>query len=155
MPDEAADQGYQHSHARGGRQEILHGQAQHLHQVAYGRLAAVALPVCICGKAYCSIKGQVGCHWCQTLRVQRQKGLKTLQQVYEKKAGQVEEQHGQRIGFPVHFFAGVHAGHPVDKALHWSNCRIQESALTLVDTRHVGAQGLDQQKQDEQVQAYL
>ena len=42
---EAADEGHEHCHAGGGRDEVLDGQAQHLCQVAHRALAAVALPV--------------------------------------------------------------------------------------------------------------
>ena len=42
---------HQHGHARRRRDEVLHGQAQHLRQVAHRRLAAVALPVGVGGEA--------------------------------------------------------------------------------------------------------
>ena len=61
-PDESANQSDQYGHSRGRRHEVLHGQPEHLRQIAQRRLAAVALPVRIRGEADGRVHRQIGRH---------------------------------------------------------------------------------------------
>ena len=77
VPREAAYQGYQHSHAAGGREKVMYSKAHHLAKVAHGDLAAVILPVGVSIEADSRVEGQSGADRPKMLRVERQDTLKT------------------------------------------------------------------------------
>ena len=72
-PRETADQRDQHRHAGRRRHEVLHGEAEHLRQVAQRRFAAVALPVRVRREARRGIERRVGRDGRQALRIERQR----------------------------------------------------------------------------------
>ncbi len=65
-------------HPGRGRNEILHGQRDHLDEITQGRFAAISLPVRICHEADGGIEGKIRrCLLCsETRRIQRQDSLK-------------------------------------------------------------------------------
>ena len=73
--DEAAHQGHQHGHTAGGGKEVLHVEAEHLGEITHRRLAAVALPVGVGGKAHRRVEGGIRRDVGQRLRIQRQPEL--------------------------------------------------------------------------------
>jgi hypothetical protein len=99
---ETARQGDQHRHAGRGRDEVLHGQAEHLRQVAHRRLAAVRLPVGVGSKAGGGIEGQVGRRRRHAVRIERQHVLQALQCEHGEEAEQVEEEDSEGIARPRH-----------------------------------------------------
>ena len=135
--------------------KVLDGQSQHLRQVAHRRLAAVVLPVGVGDETRGGVEGQVGRHRSQPRRVERQPALQPLQGVQEQHAGPAEQQHGHGIPLPIHLLFGSHAGQAIEEPLHRSQDAIQPDRLVLVDAGHVPAQGLDQDQQQDKVQADL
>ena len=99
---EAADQRDQHGDAGRRRQEVLHGEPEHLRQIAHRRLAAVALPVRVRGEADRGVHRRIGADRAEALRIQRQPLLHALQEVDDEKAGDVEHEHRQRVALPAH-----------------------------------------------------
>ena len=83
--------------------EVLNCKPSHLHEVAHGGLAAIGLPVRICGKAHGRIERQGFGNGGEALRVQRQNALKPHQAVENDEAHGIECQHGEGIGLPVLF----------------------------------------------------
>ena len=152
---ETPDERGQGRHARRGRHEVLDRQAQHLGEVAHRRLAAVPLPVGIAGEADGGVEGRVGRHRSEALGVQRQAALEALEQVHDQQAREVEEQHRERIGLPAHFAIGPDTRESVEEALEPPEDPIQAHGPTLVHARHVGAEGLGQGEEDDQVERQL
>ena len=113
----AADQRDDHHDAGGGREEVLHRQAQHLGQVAHRLLAAVALPVGVGDEAERGVERRVGRHVGHCLRVQRQPHLQTLQRVDREHAQAVEQQDGQRVLQPAHVGVGLDAAQAIQAGL--------------------------------------
>ena len=56
MADDSANDGQDDGDSRRRREEILHGQAQHLREVTHRGATGVILPIGIGGKADCSIE---------------------------------------------------------------------------------------------------
>src|ERR1039458_8101051 len=90
VPRESADHGNAHRDARCRGEEVLHGQAGHLHQIAHRRLAGVALPVGVGDETDGRIERRVGANRGQMLRVERQPDLQSLQHVDGRGAEHVE-----------------------------------------------------------------
>jgi hypothetical protein len=116
-PAEPPDEGHQRRHPGRRRGEVLHGEAQHLGEIAHGALAAVALPVRVGGEAHRGVERRVRRHRRQPLRIERQDALQPLQQVDGQQAEDVEQEHGHRVGLPAHLLVRPDAGQPVDQAL--------------------------------------
>jgi hypothetical protein len=152
---EAADQRDQDRHADRGGDEVLHRQAEHLRQVAHGALAAIALPVGIGGEADRGIERGIGRHRGQFLRVQRQQALQALQRVHREGAEQVEQHEGDGIHRPGHLLLGLDAADAVDGALGRAEDAHGPGGTALINGCHVGAERLDQQQQDDQIQPQL
>ena len=154
-PREPADEGGQRRHPGGGRDEVLHGEPQHLGQVAHGRLAAVALPVRVGAEADGGVERRIGRHGTESLRVQGQDALEPLERVDDQDAHEVEQEHGDRIGLPALLGVGPDAGDPVDQSLEPSEHSVEADRLALVDAGHVGAEWLRQQEEDDDIEHEL
>ena len=97
---EGARHGNRERDAGRGRQEVLHGEAGHLHEMAHGRLAAIGLPVGVGHEADRRVEGEVGRDAGEALRIERQHGLQAQQRVEQQEADRIEGEHGQRVGEP-------------------------------------------------------
>ena len=153
---EAADQRHQHGHAGGGRDEILHRQAEHLRQVAQRGLAAVALPVGVRGEADGRVDGQTrAARPACACGFKRQELLHPLQAVDSQNAQQIEDQH--RLGVSAHDIssAGSMPHDAIDQPFEPAEGPVEAARLALVHPGHVPTQRLDQQHQDHQVEADL
>ena len=145
---EAANESDRECDARGGRHEVLHRQAGHLHQIGHGALAAVVLPVRVGHEAGGGVEGEVWRHRAHAHRIVRQHGLEALEGIEHDEAEQVEGQQGQRIGQPVLLFPLARAGQAVEHSLDRAQERRKEGALAVEDARHVPAQGLHERDDD-------
>ena len=126
---EAADERDGDGDTRSRRQEVLHGEADHLDEIAHGRLAAIALPVGVGQEADGGVVGQIGRHRALTGRVERQHRLEAQQCVQEQEADQLEHQHGDGIADPALLGFRVHAGCGIKAALHRAQHRREEIAF--------------------------
>ncbi len=88
-------------------------------------------------------------------RVQWQEALQPLHGVHRKEAQRVEEQHRPRVRFPAHLFLGCDAEQAIGQPLQWADQPIEKHRLALVHPRHVGAQRLGEQQQDDDVEPHL
>ena len=89
---ERARQRHDDGHAGRRRDEVLHGEADHLAEVGQRRLAAVALPVGVGDERHRRVEGQVLAHPAEALRVERQEALQPQDRVQQHEAGGVEHQ---------------------------------------------------------------
>lgn len=85
---------------RGGRDEVLDRQAEHLRERTERRLTGIGLPVRIRDEARSGVEGEVGSHRPETSRVQRQISLQSLQRIERDQPRDIEQQHGHGIGLP-------------------------------------------------------
>jgi hypothetical protein len=145
---EAADQCDGERDAGCGRDEVLDGQAGHLHQIGHGALAAVVLPVRVGHEAGGGVEGEIRRHRAHAHRIERQHGLEALKGVENNEAKQVEGQHGERIGQPVLLLALTGAGEFVEHGLDRAEYGRQEGALAVEDARHVPAEGFHERDHD-------
>ena len=148
-------EGDQHRHAGCRRDEVLHGQPEHLRQVAHRRLAAVALPVGVGGEADGRVERRVGRDGAEPLRVERQHALEALQEVDHEQAGEIEQQHRDGVGLPGHPLLGIDAGQPIEQPLERAEQPIEQQRRAIVDAGHVRAQRLGQRNQDDEVEEDL
>ena len=74
----AAHQREGHREAGRGRDEIMHGEAEHLGQMAHRRLAAIVLPVGVGDEADRRVEREIRRHGVEAARVQRQQVLQPL-----------------------------------------------------------------------------
>ncbi len=112
---EAADQRDEHRHPGRSGDEILHGEPEHLRQVAHRGLAAIALPVRVRGEAHRRIERRIRAHACHVLGIERQPLLQPLQAVDGQRPEKIEPEHRQRVFDPAHLARGVDAGAAVDQ----------------------------------------
>jgi len=131
------------------------GQAEHLHQIGHGAFAAVVLPVGVGDKAHRGVEGQILRDRGLLRRIERQHRLEAHQGVKDKKAADVEEQHGDRVGEPMLLAPGVDAADPIECRLDGAQQRGQGRALAVEDARHVGAERFRQRDDDEAVDENL
>ena len=115
---EAANERHRDGHADRGGDEVLHGEAGHLHQVALGRLAGVGLPVGVGHEADGGVPGQRRRHrGAGVVEVQRQLALHQLEDEQEQDADRREGEHAAGVGAPGLLGLRVGADQPVDDAL--------------------------------------
>ena len=132
---EAAHQRDRHGHADRGGDEVLHGQAGHLHQVALGGFTGVGLPVGVGHEADRGVPGQRRGHRRgRIVQVQRQLALDQLEDEQEQDADRGEGQHAAGVGAPGLLGLRVGADQPVDDPLDAG------VLLGAVDPVHVVAQ---------------
>jgi hypothetical protein len=152
---ESTDQRDGDRHARRRRHEVLHGQREHLREIAHGRLAAVALPVGVRREAHRGVEGGVRRDRAEPGRVERQHALHALERVRGQEPGQVEEEHRQGVDLPTHLRAGRDAGRLVDEPLEPAQRPTEHDRPALIHASHVCAERLGQREQDDEIKRDL
>ena len=154
----AANERDEHRHSSCRGHEVLHGQAEHLRQVAERRLAAVALPVRVRREADCRIPRKVRGRRRQPLRIQQRDALQSLNEIDDEEADDMKEEHRDRVGGPRHL-AGLAVGRDargaIQPPLERSEELFEERAFAPVDARHVAAQRLHQRDEDDEIERQL
>ncbi len=125
-----------HGEASRRGDEIVHGETEHLGQMAHRRLAGIVLPVGVGDEADRRVEGEIRRHAIEAARVQGQHALKPLDAVENQKARHGERQHRQRIGKPVLLARRVDAGQAVKAALDWPDDRTEKVSLACVNLRN-------------------
>ncbi|MNF78653.1 hypothetical protein D3C84_608450 [compost metagenome] len=128
---DTAAQRNQYRQAGGRTDEVLHGQADHLAQVAQGGLTAVGLPVGVGHETDRRVEGLGPLLARQMLRVERQVVLEQQDREQQQKAREVEREQRQGILLPTLFTRRVDPGHAITAALHRPQNRRQPSALAF------------------------
>jgi hypothetical protein len=154
-PNQAAQQRHENCHARGGRYEVLHRQAEHLRQVAQRGFAAVVLPICVRDEADGCVEGQVRTHRSHAGGIQRQKTLQALQCVEEREPKGVEQEHVDGITLPARFSLEPHASDLVDRAFYRLQPASRPGRASLIDRRHVRPERLYAQEQNARIKQNL
>ena len=143
---QAAHEGHRDGHADGGGDEVLHGQAGHLHQVALGGLTRVRLPVGVRDEADGGVPRQRRGHrGAGIVEVQRQLALHQLEDEQEQDADGREGQHAAGVGAPGLLRLRVGADQPVDDALAARVLLGRVDAVHVVAERHVHGRQRDDQ----------
>jgi hypothetical protein len=145
---EPADQRDGHRQAHCGREEVLHGEPGHLHQVAHHRLGHVGLPVRVGDERHRGVERDAGLHRAPP-EAERQGTLQPLQQVEEHDRDSGEAQHTGGVGGPALIGVGVHPNHPVDHPLD------AQVGLCGVDPGHVVAKRLVDRDEDHEEEGNL
>jgi hypothetical protein len=128
---DATAQRNQHGEAGGGADEVLHGEADHLAQVAQGRLAAVGLPVGVGHETDRGVERLRPLLARQILRVERQVILKQQDREQQQEAGEVEREQCQRVLLPALFSLRIDTRPAVATALDRAENRRQPGALAF------------------------
>ncbi len=139
-PHKAADQRQCQSDAGRRRDEIVHRQPSHLHQIAHRGFRHVGLPVGVGDEADRGVEGEALLDPGLALRIERQIPLQPLQRVERHEADDAEQQHRHCIGQPVLLLVLVDAAAPIDRALDRPQHRPQECPLAGEDACHVAAE---------------
>ena len=137
---ESAHQRERHREAGRRRQEVVHGEAEHLGEIAHRGLAAVVLPVRVGDEAARGVEGELGRHGVEAARIQRQKVLQPLQGVERQEAHDRKGDHRHRVGEPVLLTLRIDAGQAVEPPLDRRENGAQNVALALEDARQKAAQ---------------
>lgn len=115
--------GDKHRKASGRTDKVLHGQADHLAQVAEAGFTAVGLPVGVGHETDGGVERLRPFLPRQLLRVERQVVLEQQDRKQQQKARQVEGQQGQGVLLPTLFLLCIDPGHAITHALdrpeHW------------------------------------
>ena len=122
-----------HSHADGGRHEVLHRESEHLGKVAHHHFWRIRLPVGVGDKRDRGVERRRRIHTWLAVRP-GQHALQPLQQVEEQKRDQRKGQYRKHVADPRLFASGVDASQRVDRALG------QQVASAAVHAGHVVAQ---------------
>ena len=101
MPRNAAHQRSGDGDAGRGGDEIVKRQPDHLREVRHRAFAAVALPVGVGGETDRGVEREMLAQRPELLRIERQQMLQAQNRVSEQAAHQTEEQHRERVLFPV------------------------------------------------------
>ena len=118
LAGEAAHQCDRHRHADGGRDEVLHRQPGHLHQMTIGGLTGVGLPVGVGDEADRGVPRQRRGHLCgRIMQMQRQLALHQLEDEQEQDADRRESQDASGVGAPRLLRAWVNTDQPIDHPL--------------------------------------
>ncbi len=155
LAGEAADQRDEHRHSGGRRDEVLHGEPEHLREVAHRRFAAVTLPVGVRGEARRGVERGIRTDGGHRLRIERQPLLQPLQSIHDKGAGEVEPEHRQRVLDPAHLACGIDTGAAVDQPLERSADPLRPYRAAFVNRGHVRAERLRKRQQDDHVESQL
>ena len=143
-PREAADQRHREHDAGCRREEVLMGEAEHLHEIGQRALATIVLPVGVGDEADGRVEAEIFGHGRHALRIERQEALQAQQAVEDQKAADMEEQHGDRVGQPILLPRLVDAAEAIEAGLDRAQHRRQKGALAVEDSRHVPAERLHQ-----------
>jgi len=141
-PREAAHERDGDRDADGGGDEVLHGEAGELHEVAHGRLGRVRLPVGVGDEGCRGVERQALRHGREPER-SGQEGLQALQRVDEEHAHEREGEHAAGVGLPGLFAARVDADETVDDPLCGGILLARE------DAEHEVADGAVQQSEQQ------
>ena len=94
--DESAHQRESHCETGRRRQEVVHGKAEHLGQMAHRGLAAIVLPVGVGDEADRGVEREIRRDGVEAARIERQQILQPLQGVERQEAGDSEDDHRNR-----------------------------------------------------------
>ena len=136
----SAHQRERHREAGRRRQEVVHGEAEHLSEIAHRGLAAVVLPVGVGDEAARRVEGEVGRDGVKAARIERQHVLEALQRVERQEAYDRKGDHRHGVGEPVLLTLRIDAGQPVKPSLDGRENRAQNIAIALEDARQKAAQ---------------
>ncbi len=128
----AAHQRESHRETGRRRQKVMHGEAEHLGQMAHRGLAAIILPVGVGDKAHRCVEREIRRHRVKAARVQWEKVLQALQDIERQESGDGEGEHRDRIGEPVLLVRRVHPGQAVKAALDRSDDRAEKGSFARV-----------------------
>ena len=130
---DAATQRNQYREAGGGADEVLHGEADHLAQVAQRCFAAVGLPVGVGHETDGGVERQRPLLARQVLRVQRQVVLEQQDREQQQETREVEGEQGQGVLLPALFGLRIDAGQTITTAFDRAEDRRQPGALAFHD----------------------
>ena len=114
----------------------MHGEADHLCQMAHRRLAGVVLPVGVGDEADGRVECEIRRYAIEASRIQRQQALEPLHPVENQKAGDGEREHRKRIDKPVLLARRVHASQAIKAALDGSQHGTEKVFLACVNIRN-------------------
>ncbi len=98
---DAANERHRNGHAYRRRDEVLHGKAGHLYQVALGRFTRIGLPVGVCHEADSRVPCQRRRHRRgRVVEVQRQLALHQLEDEEQQNADRGEGEHAAGVSSP-------------------------------------------------------
>ena len=137
---ESAHQREGHREAGRGRQEVVHGEAEHLGQMAHRGLAGIVLPVGVSDKTVRGVEREIGRHGVEAARIERQEILQPLQSVQRQETRDGKDDHGDCIAIPVLFARRIDPGQAVEPTLDRAQHRPQKGSLASVHTRHERAE---------------
>ena len=148
---QSAHERHRDSHADGRRDEVLHREACHLHQMALCRLSGVGLPVGVRDEADGRVPRERGSHRSAgVVEVQRQPALHQLEKEQKQHADRGEGQHAAGVGAPGLFGFRVGADQAVDDALTAQVLGRCVDAVHVVAERNVDGREADDQGCEEQ-----
>ena len=133
VPRDAAHQRAGDGDADGGGKKVLDGQRDHLREIRHRGFAAVTLPVGVGGEADGGVERKMLRQRAEFLRIERQKLLQPQNGVGEQAAHEAENQHRERVLFPVVFLRRVHAQHAVGQFFQRAQNRVEPGAAVGVE----------------------
>ena len=156
---EPADERHRDGHAGRGRDEVLHGKAGGLRQVAHGRLGDVGLPVRVRHEADRRVHRDVGAHALQRDRVERQVALDPLDQVQHEEARGGEHEQRARVLRARSCRARHRCAARGRSRARPARRRREPGAPALVDPVHVAGEQVraaehDEREEDEEAERY-
>ena len=148
---ESAHERHRYGHADGRGDEVLHGEAGHLDEMALGGLTGIGLPVRVGDEADGGVPGERRGHRRGgVVEVQRQPALHQLQEEQEQHAHRREGKHAARVRAPRLFRLRVGPDQSVDDALTSQILGGGVDAIHVVAQRHVDGRQADDQRCEEQ-----
>ena len=143
---QAANERHGNGHADRSGDEVLHGEAGHLHEMALRRFTGVGLPVGVGHEADRGVPGECRRHrGGGVVEVQRQLALHELQNEKEHDADRREGKHAARVRAPRLFRFRVGPDQPVDDALTARILGGGVDPVHVVAERHVNGRQADDQ----------
>ncbi|MNN06614.1 hypothetical protein D3C81_1194090 [compost metagenome] len=143
---DAATQRDQYRQTGGGADEVLHGEASHLAQVAQGRFAAVGLPVGVGHEADGGVERQRPLLTRQVLRVERQVVLEQQDREQQQETREVEGNQGQGVFLPALFGLRIDAGQTITTTFDRTENRRQPGALPF---HHLVVEAPEKRRRDQ------
>jgi hypothetical protein len=146
----ASDQRHGDGHAHRCRNEVLHGEPCHLHQVTLGGFTRVGLPVGVRHEADGGVPRQPRRHLRSGIvQVKRELALDELEDEQDQNADCREGQHAAGIGAPGLFRLGVGADKAIDDALAARMFIGRINPVDVVAQRHMHCRERDDQRDEE------
>ena len=131
------------------RNEVLHGQAGHLHEVGHRAFAAVVLPVGIGHEADVAVlKASPGSIAVITGRIIGRIPGTAARNRERRKPAKLKNSIAARISGPMLFFPLIGSGNAVEASLNWNEDGRKKCAFAVENTRHVAAERLHEQNDD-------